>query len=64
MLDYSNNQASQTTMANYITMSSKEVKKYDIVRKTISKELNGTQAAQLLNLSTRQIRRLKRKVKN
>lgn len=51
-------------MANYITMSSKEVKKYDIVRKTISKELNGAQAAQLLNLSTRQIRRLKNKVKN
>lgn len=50
-------------MANYITMSSKEVRKYDIVRKTISQELNGTQAAQLLNLSTRQVRRLKAKVK-
>ena len=50
-------------MANYITMSSQEVKKYDIVRKTISKELNGTQAAQLLDLSTRQVRRLKQKVK-
>jgi hypothetical protein len=64
MLDYSNNQVSQTIMANYIAMSSKEVKKYDIVRKTISKELNGAQAAQVLNLSTRQIRRLKKKVKN
>jgi len=51
-------------MANYITMSSKEVKKYDIIRKTINKELNGTQAAQLLNLSTRQVRRLKKKVRN
>jgi len=50
-------------MANYITMSLQEVKKYDIVKKTISKELNGTQAAQLLNLSTRQVRRLKKKVK-
>jgi len=51
-------------MANYITMSSKEAKKYDIVRKTISQELNGTQAAQLLNLSTRQVRRLKARVRN
>jgi len=51
-------------MANYITMSLQEVKKYDIVKKTISKELNGTQAARLLNLSTRQIRRLKAKVKD
>lgn len=51
-------------MGNYITMSSKEVQKYDIVRKTISQELNGTQAAQLLDLSTRQVRRLKAKVRS
>jgi transposase-like protein len=44
-------------------MSLQEVKKYDIVRKIISQELNGTQAAQLLNLSTRQVRRLKAKVR-
>ena len=51
-------------MANYITMSLQEVKKYDIVKKTITQELNGSQAAELLNLSTRQVRRLKAKIKN
>ena|SRR3989339_836749 len=50
-------------MANYITMSSKEVKKYDIVKKTINHELNGSEAAKLLGLSTRQVRRLKKKIK-
>ena len=50
-------------MDNYITMSQKEVKKYDIIKKTIDKELNGTKAAQLLNLTTRQVRRLKKRVK-
>jgi transposase-like protein len=64
MFDYSNNQTHQTTMANYITMSLNEIKKYDIVKKTITRELNGSQAAQLLNLSTRQVRRLKMKVKD
>lgn len=49
-------------MDNYITMSQKEIKKYDIVKKLISKELNGSEAAELLNLTTRQIRRLKAKV--
>lgn len=45
-----------------ITMSLPEVKKYDIIKKVISKELNGSQAAGLLNLTTRHIRRLKKKV--
>ena len=43
-------------------MSLPEVKKYDIIKKVISQELNGSQAAGLLNLTTRQIRRLKKKV--
>lgn len=50
-------------MGEYITMSQKEIKKYDIIKKVINKELNGTEAAKLLNLTTRQIRRLKRRVK-
>ncbi len=50
-------------MDKYITMSQPEVKKYDIIKKTISKELNGTEATKLLKLSIRQIRRLKAKVK-
>lgn len=47
----------------YITMSQKEIKRYDIIKKVINKELNGVEAAELLTLSTRQIRRLKKKVK-
>ncbi|MDO8592392.1 MAG: ISNCY family transposase [bacterium] len=49
-------------MATNITMSLPEVKKYDIIKQVINKELNGSQAAGLLNLTTRQIRRLKKKV--
>lgn len=45
-----------------ITMSLTEVKKYDIIKKVMSKELNGSEAAELLNLTTRHIRRLKKKV--
>lgn len=50
-------------MDSYIIMSQKEVKKYDIIKKVISKELNGTNAAKLLRLTVRQIRRLKKKVR-
>lgn len=50
-------------MGSYITMSQKEVKKYDIIKKVISKELNGSQAAELLDLTSRHVRRLKKKVK-
>jgi len=49
-------------MDKYMTMSIKEVKRYDIIKKLISKNLNGTEAAKLLNLTTRHIRRLKNKV--
>jgi transposase len=44
-------------------MSLKEVRKYDIIKKVIGKELNGSEAAELLNLTIRHIRRLKKKVK-
>ncbi len=49
-------------MDKYITMSQKEVKKYDIIKRLINKEFNGSEAARLLSLTTRQIRRLKKKV--
>lgn len=49
-------------MDTNITMSLPEVKKYDIIKKVISKELNGSEAAGLLGLTTRHIRRLKKKV--
>ncbi len=50
-------------MENYITMSQKEIKKYDIIKKLVNKELNGTETARILNLSIRQVRRLKKKVR-
>lgn len=49
-------------MDENIIMSTKEVKKYDIIKKVISKELNGSEAAELLDLTVRHIRRLKNKV--
>ena len=49
-------------MDTNIIMSLSEVKKYDIIKKVINKELNGREAAELLNLTTRHIRRLKKKV--
>lgn len=45
-----------------ITMSLSEIKKYDIIKKALNKELNGSEAAELLNLTVRHIRRLKKKV--
>lgn len=49
-------------MDTNITMSLAEVKKYDIIKKTIGKELNGSEAAELLGMTVRHIRRLKKKV--
>ena len=50
-------------MDTFITMSQKEVKKYDIIKKVINRELNGFEAARLLNLTSRHLRRLKKRVK-
>lgn len=46
-----------------ITMSTKELDKFEIIKKVISKHINGTRAAELLHLTVRQVRRLKFKVK-
>ena len=51
-------------MDTNITMSLTEIKKYDIIKKVLNKELNGTEAAKLLDLTSRHIRRLKKKVNN
>lgn len=48
-------------MDQYITMSQQEARQYDIIKKLIGKELNGSEAAELLNLTVRHIRRLKGK---
>lgn len=50
-------------MDTNITMSQKEIKKYDIIKKLINKELKELETAKLLNLTTRHIRRLKKLVK-
>jgi transposase-like protein len=50
-------------MDKNITMSLKEVKKYDVIKKLINKDLNGSDAANLLNMTVRHIRRLKKRVK-
>lgn len=49
-------------MATTITMSLGEIKKYDLIKKVINQELNGSQAAELLNLTVRHTRRLKARV--
>lgn len=48
----------------YLTMTHKEVNRYAIIKQLINKEINGTHAAELLKLSVRQVKRLKRKVQN
>lgn len=47
-----------------IVMSSKELTRYDIIKDLIVGKINGTEAARQINLSVRQIRRLKKKVNN
>lgn len=50
-------------MTPLTTMSQKELDRYGIICRLIKKEINGTAAAELLRLSTRQTKRLKVKVK-
>ncbi len=50
-------------MTELLSLTMKEVTRYGIMRKLINKEINGSDAAKQLNLSTRQVRRLKRQVK-
>lgn len=44
-------------------MSQKEINRYAIIKRLINREINGTEAANLLKLSVRQTKRLKTKVK-
>lgn len=44
-------------------MSKKEINRYDIIKRLLRKEINGSEAAELLNFTTRHIRRLKSRVK-
>lgn len=45
-------------------MSKQELDRFQIISRLLNKEINGSQAASLLNLCTRQIRRLKAKIKS
>lgn len=47
----------------YISMSQKELDKYDVIQRTIRKEITAKKAGELLNLCERQIYRLKSQVK-
>ena len=49
-------------MDKYITMSQKEVKRYDIIKKLINRELKEKEVSSLLKLTSRHIRRLKKRV--
>src|SRR3989338_121614 len=44
------------------TMSTKELDRFQIIKKLIGKHINGTEASNLLHITTRQVRRLKFKV--
>lgn len=44
-------------------MTKEEIRKYDVIKMVLDQTINGTEAANMLNLSVRQIRRLKPKVK-
>lgn len=48
---------------NLITMTAKEIDRHGIITRLIAEEINGTEAANLLHLSIRQTKRLKKKVK-
>jgi len=45
-----------------ITMTQKELSRYEVIKRLIRKEINGTEAAKQLGLSVRQIKRVKAKV--
>lgn len=49
-------------MDTRIIMSQKEASRYDIIQKAIKNEIKAAEAAEMLNLTVRHIRRLKRRV--
>lgn len=44
-------------------MSQKEVKRYEVIQKNIKKEIKTSEASEILNITERQVRRLKNKVR-
>jgi len=49
-------------MAELITMTQKELSKYEIIKRLIRKEINGTEAAKQLGLTVRQVKNIKVRV--
>ena len=49
-------------MTQIITMTAKELSRYEVIKRLIAKEINGTEAAKQLSLSIRHIKRLKAQV--
>lgn len=49
-------------MRTFLSMTKRDLFRYDIIKRLIRREINGTQAADLLNLSVRQTKRLKASV--
>ena len=46
-----------------LTMSNKEITRHEVIKRLIRGDINGTKASELINLSVRQTRRLKKRVK-
>jgi len=49
-------------MAELITMTPKELSRYEIIKRLIRKEINGTEAAKQLSLTVRQVKNIKARV--
>jgi transposase len=49
-------------MAELIVMTQKELSRYDIIKRLIRKEINGSEAAKQMGLSIRQVKRIKARV--
>lgn len=51
------------TMPDIIHMSKKELLSYEIIQQLVQRKINGTEAANLLGITTRHVRRLKQRVR-
>lgn len=47
----------------FLCMSNRDISRYDIIKRLLGREINGTEAARLLSLSVRQTKRLKARVR-
>lgn len=50
-------------MTQTITMTPKELSRYEVIKRLLKKEINGTEASKQIGVSVRQVRNLKAKVK-